>query len=102
MTANYYRGQKASAWPLARQPCKVDFDLHTIARAHYEHFLSGRSAPDYAYSCTRESLVLNTACMMLSTEQLYMYMYLLPKFAQEHDERINFGHRARVQQPERA
>ena len=37
------------AWPLARQPCKVDLDLHTIARAHYEHFLSGRSAPDYAY-----------------------------------------------------
>ena len=28
--------------------------------------------------------------------------FLDPKFAQEHDERISFGHRARVQQPERA
>ena len=28
--------------------------------------------------------------------------FLDPKFAQEHDERIRFGHRARVQQPERA
>ena len=28
--------------------------------------------------------------------------FLDPKFAQEHDERISFGHRARVQQPARA
>ena len=34
MTADYARGQPASAWPLAGQPCKVDCDLHTIARAH--------------------------------------------------------------------
>ena len=27
--------------------------------------------------------------------------FLDPKFAQEHDERISFGHRARVQQPAR-
>ena len=34
MTADYARGQPASAWPLAGQPCRVDCDLHTIARAH--------------------------------------------------------------------
>ena len=34
MTADYARGQPASAWPLAGQHCKVDCDLHTIARAH--------------------------------------------------------------------
>ena len=34
MTADYARGQPASAWPLAGQPCKVDCDLHTIARTH--------------------------------------------------------------------
>ena len=34
MTPDYARGQPASAWPLAGQPCKVDCDLHTIARAH--------------------------------------------------------------------
>ena len=28
--------------------------------------------------------------------------FLDPKFAQEHDARISFGHRARVQQPARA
>ena len=32
MTADYARGQPASAWPLAGQPCRVDSDLHTIAR----------------------------------------------------------------------
>ena len=38
MTAYYARGQPASAWPLAGQPCKVDRDLHTIARAHNRTF----------------------------------------------------------------
>ena len=38
MTAYYARGQPASAWPLAGQPCKVDCDLHTIARAHNNTF----------------------------------------------------------------
>ena len=38
MTADYARGQPASAWPLAGQPCKVDCDLHTIARAHNRPF----------------------------------------------------------------
>ena len=38
MTADYARGQPASAWPLAGQPCKVDCDLHTIARAHNRTF----------------------------------------------------------------
>ena len=38
MTAYYARGQPASAWPLAGQPCKVDRDLHTIARAHNNTF----------------------------------------------------------------
>ena len=38
MTADYARGQPASALPLAGQPCKVDSDLHTIARAHNNTF----------------------------------------------------------------
>ncbi len=38
MTADYARGQPASAWPLAGQPCRVDCDLHTIARAHNNTF----------------------------------------------------------------
>ena len=38
MTVDYTRGQPASAWPLAGQPCKVDSDLHTIARAHNNTF----------------------------------------------------------------
>ena len=38
MTADYARGQPASAWPPAGQPCKVDSDLHTIARAHNKIF----------------------------------------------------------------
>jgi len=38
MTADYARGQPASAWPLAGQPCKVDCDLHTIARTHNRPF----------------------------------------------------------------
>ena len=38
MTADYARGQPASAWPLAGQPCKVDCDLRTIARAHNRAF----------------------------------------------------------------
>ena len=38
MTADYARGQPASAWPLASKPCRVDCDLHTIARAHNNTF----------------------------------------------------------------
>ena len=38
MTADYARGQPASEWPLAGQPCNVDCDLHTIARAHNRPF----------------------------------------------------------------
>ena len=38
MTADYTRGHPASAWPLAGQPCRVDRDLHTIARAHKNTF----------------------------------------------------------------
>ena len=38
MTADYARGQPASAWPLAGQPCKVECELHTIARAHNKTF----------------------------------------------------------------
>ena len=38
MTADYARGQPASAWPLAGQPRRVDRDLHTIARAHKNTF----------------------------------------------------------------
>ena len=38
MTADYARGQPASAWPLAGQPCNVDRNLHTIARAHNRTF----------------------------------------------------------------
>ena len=38
VTADYARGQPASAWPLAGQPCRVDCDLHTIARAHNNTF----------------------------------------------------------------
>ena len=38
MTADYARGQPASAWPLAGQPCNVDCNLHTIARAHNRTF----------------------------------------------------------------
>ena len=34
MTPYHARGHPASEWPLAGQPCKVDWDLHTIARAH--------------------------------------------------------------------
>ena len=33
MTADYARGQPASAWPLAGQPCKVDCDLHMALRS---------------------------------------------------------------------
>ena len=38
MIADYASGQPASAWPLAGQPCKVDCDFHTIARAHNRTF----------------------------------------------------------------
>ena len=38
ITADYAGGQPASAWPLAGQPCEVDCDLHTIARAHNNAF----------------------------------------------------------------
>ena len=55
----------------------------------------------FQFSWSTEHCLLNTTAV-LSTEQLYMYLLPVPKFAQEHDERINFGHRARVQQPERA
>ena len=51
MTADYARGQPASAWPLAGQPCKVDCDLHTIARAHNNTFFVrpiGTLGPDVA------------------------------------------------------
>ena len=60
MTADYARGQPASAWPLAGQPCKVDCDLHTIARAHNNTFfvrLIGTLGPrvaavEYLIMCT--------------------------------------------------
>ena len=51
MTADYARGQPASAWPLAGQPCKVDCDLHTIARTHNRPFDCspiGTQGPDRA------------------------------------------------------
>ena len=51
MTADYARGQPASAWPLAGQPCRVDCDLHTIARAHNNTFFVrpiGTLGPDVA------------------------------------------------------
>ena len=51
MTANYARGQPASAWPLAGQPLRVDCDLHTIARAHNNTFFVrpiGTLGPDVA------------------------------------------------------
>ena len=38
MTEDYARGQPASAWPLAGQPCNFDRNLHTIARAHNRTF----------------------------------------------------------------
>ena len=38
MTEDYARGQPASAWPLAGQPCNFDCNLHTIARAHNRTF----------------------------------------------------------------
>ena len=39
MTPDYARGHPVgSAWPLAGQPCKVESDLHTIARAHNRTF----------------------------------------------------------------
>ena len=38
MTADYARGQPASAWPLAGQPCNFDCNLHTIAHAHNRTF----------------------------------------------------------------
>ena len=38
MTADYARGQPASAWPLVGHPCNVDCNLHTIARAHNRTF----------------------------------------------------------------
>ena len=60
MTADYARGQPASAWPLAGQPCRVDCDLHTIARAHKNTFfvrLIGTIGPrvgavEYLIMCT--------------------------------------------------
>ena len=51
MTADYARGQPASAWPLASKPCRVDCDLHTIARAHNNTFFVrpiGTLGPDVA------------------------------------------------------
>ena len=76
MSAYYARGQPASAWPLAGQPCKVDCDLHTIARAHNNTFfvrLIGTLGPHVAavecvimctvytdhaqYSCTPSKLM---------------------------------------------
>ena len=61
MTADYARGQPASAWPLAGQPLRVDCDLHTIARAHNNTFFVrpiGTLGPDVAavecvIMCTR-------------------------------------------------
>ena len=38
MTEDYTRGQPASAWPLAGQPCNFYCNLHTIARAHNRTF----------------------------------------------------------------
>ena len=51
MTTDYARGQPASAWPLASKPCRVDCDLHTIARAHNNTFFVrpiGTLGPDVA------------------------------------------------------
>ena len=51
MTADYAHGQPAGAWPLAGHPCRVDCDLHTIARAHNNTFFVrpiGTLGPDVA------------------------------------------------------
>ena len=67
MTADSVGGQPASAWPLAGQPCKVDCDLHTIARAHNNTFfvrLIGTIGPRVAaVECVIRSRLMCTSIM---------------------------------------
>ena len=67
MTADYARGQPASAWPLAGHPCNVDCNLHTILRAHNNTifvWLIGTIGPDVA------------AVKLRPKWQIFLYMYL--------------------------
>ena len=95
MTADYARGQPASAWPLAGQPCSFDCDLHTIARAHNRTFfvrLIGTLGPrvaavrmfDYVYTDHAQYTIKMYAKMELfplllsgplSSTSYFMYIY---------------------------
>ena len=72
MTADYARGQPASAWPLAGQPCKFDCKLHTIARAHNRAIFVrpiGTIGPDVAGV---ECIIMCTPIMHSSTPSKLM------------------------------
>ena len=87
MSADYGCGQPASAWPLAGQPCKVDCDLHTIARAHNRTFFVrlvralGQHVPlvecSIMYTCTPIMHSTNLT-VQLYTIKTYAKMALFP------------------------
>ena len=81
MTADYARGQPASAWPLAGQPCKVDCDLHTIARAHNKIFFVrpigtlglGVAAVEYLIMCT--PIMHRAPSKLMPKWHFFLYFY---------------------------
>ena len=82
MTADYARGQPASAWPLAGQPCKVDCDLRTIARAHNRAFFVrlvrplGPHVPTVRCSIMCTPIMHSTRSKLMPKWHFFLYLFL--------------------------